>query len=394
MIEGTEAVRPTGRLGTAKWFTAALVSIFAVVLFIGWRGDSLESVREPDDAQPFAENLPIDPPTAEATDGSGSEGIDADTGGPVVSGDGVASTRETLMALIGGHRLAYASADGIAIVEPAAAENPVSVVTPEQATMNDLLVGFDSFSIFHEQGHTYGFQRSSDSAELKVLQLFTQGQVVAGAGSSFTLAVGDTEAADQLYVGNSSGLFMSRVEVPVGAELLVVPSVGVLVISSTGETFVTTQSGLRPFSQWPVTAANGTHHVEIRCPEPLVCAPVLVDRPAGSAVDLPAEFAGTSAGIEIAPDGSHLLLVERGTEASGPDRLYYVAAAGFVPLSTRIGDDLAWAPDSTVAAWMDPATTDPRLWVLDVASAAVRSVDLINLGAPTRSGNVVVLLAP
>ena len=392
IIEETEAVRAAGRVGPVKWFTVALLSIFAAALFIGWRGERTEPVGEPETLLPLTENTSNEGPTADTADGSGGDELDADTGDRTVSDVRIAITRETLLSAIGRHRLAYASPDGIVIVNPAAAENPVSVLMPEQATMDVLVAGFDSFSMLHEQGRTYGFKRGAESNARRVFILFTQGQVIAGEKSSFALVLGDTEAVDHIYIGNSSGLFMSRLEVPVGAELLAVPSVGVLVVSSAGETFVTTQSGFAHYSDWPVIAANAAYHVEIRCGEPLSCTPVLVDHLSGAVTDLPVEFAGSSVDVSIAPDGSHLLLIEQGTNPSDPDLLYDVADAELSPFTAKIGNNLAWAPDSTVAAWMDPATTDPLLRVFDVATAEILSVDLTSLGAPSRSGNALLLL--
>ena len=393
-IEETGAVRPAGRTGPVKWFTVALLSIFAAALFIGGRGESSGPVSEPDTAPPSADNTPDEGPIADTTVGSGDDELGSDTDDRIVSDVRIEITRQTLLQLIGRHRLAYVSPEGIVIVNPAAEENPVSLVTPEQATMDVLLAGFDSFSMLHEQGHTYGFKRDSELNTLRVYILFTQGQVIAGEKSSFALAVDGTETDEHLYVGNSSGLFMSRLEVPVGAELLAVPSVGVLVVSSTGETFVTTQSGFAYYSDWPVVAANVTHHVEIRCVDPLSCTPVLVDRLSGAVMDLPVEFAKSSGEISISPDGSHLLLLDPRTGQSAPVRLYDVADAELSPLAAEIGNTLAWAPDSTVAAWLEPATTDPLLRVFDLATKEILSVDLTSLGAPIRSGNALLLLPP
>lgn len=390
-IEETDAVQAAGRVGPAKWFAVALLSIFAAALFIGWRGERSELASEPDDLLPFTENNANEGSVADTTDGSGGDEFDTGLADGVLSEGAIVATQRTLASLIGRHRLAYVATDGVVVVNPMSVD-PVSILTPEQVTMDDLLTGFDSFSMFEEQGHTYGFKRDAESATERVYLLFTQGEVIAGEKSSFALAVGGTEAADHLYVGNSSGLFMSRIDVPVGAELLAVPSVGVFAVSSTGETFVTTQSGFTHYSDWPVTAANATHHVEIRCAEPLVCTPVLVDHSSSEATDLPVEFAGNSVNVTIAPDGSSLLLTNQNTNLSDPDHLYDVAAAELTPLSGRVGTEVAWAPDSTLAAWLDPATTDPRLWVLDVPTAEISSVDLTSLGAPTRAGNALLVL--
>ena len=418
-IEETEAVQAGGRVGRAKWSTVALLSIFAAALFIGWRSERSEPAGEPDALVPLAENTDDDA-TADTNDGSGSAEPDGDLPAGdlpdgVASSGAAVSAQRTLASLLGRHRLAYAAADGVVVVDPESTD-PVRILIPEQVTMEDLLVGFDSFSMFEEQGHTYGFKRGAGSVAERVYVLFTQGEVVAGERGGFALVVGGAEAADHLYIGNSAGLFMSRIDVPVGAELLAVPSVGVLVVSSTGETFVTTQSGFTHYSDWPVTAANATHHVEIRCAVPLVCTPVLVDHSSGEPVelnwpkqsqtaatrrvnysssgvtDLPLEFAGSSANITISPNGGSLLLTNHDTSLSGPDHLYDVAAAELTALSGKVGNPVAWAPDSTVAAWLDPATTDPRLWVLDVSTAELRSVDLTSLGAPTPAGNALLLL--
>lgn len=397
--EETDAVRAASRVGPATWLTVALLAIFAAALLIGWRGETSEPLSEPDTEPTSSENAPNETPIAETGTDPGGEDPGGDeyatnTGESLTGRDLVAATKGALVSLIGANRLAYASPDGVVIIDPAAPVDPVSVLEPLQVTMIDLLSGFDSFSMLHEQGHTYGFKRDVGSDTRRVYQLATQGQVVAGPKSSFSLVVGGAEAVDHLYVGNSSGLFMSRLEVPVGAELRAVPAVGVLVTASTGETFVTTQSGFKHFSNWPVVAANAMHHVEIRCSEPLVCTPVLVDRASGVVVDLPTEFAKKSVGVAIAPDGAHLLLAPRATGSSGPGRYYDVDNATLTPLAAMLGDRLVWAADSTVAAWLDPATSDPRLWVFDVASTDVESVDLTSLGAPPPSGNGLALLPP
>ena len=179
---------------------------------------------------------------------------------------------------------------------------------------------------------------------------------------------------------------MVRLEVPVGAALLDVPGLGVLVTSSTGETFVTTQTGLVHFSDSPVIAATTTHHVEIRCIDSLACTPVLVDRSSGAVSDLPTELAGDLGSVTIAPDGTHLLLVNPATGPSYPDLLYDVAADELVVLATEVRGAIAWSPDSSFVAWFDAATAS-RLSVLDVTTARIDSVDLTDLGAPPRSSN-------
>ena len=378
--EETAAVGAVGRVGPAKWFTVALLSIFAAALFIGWR-ESPESVSAPEDSFPVTD---IDPNEGPASDTDGDTGSD-DSDRAVSEGRNTPAVRE-LALLVGQHRVAYVSPDGIAIVNPASDDDPVRIVTPEVATMNDLLAGFGSFVMFDQSGDTYGFELGAGSGDPTIYRLSSLGQVIVGEFNSLAIVVYAPPNPAKIYVGNSSGVFMVRLEVPVGAALLDVPGLGVLVTSSTGETFVTTQSGLVHFSDWPVIAATTTHHVEIRCIDSLACTPVLVDRSSGAVSDLPTELAGDLGSVTIAPDGTHLLLVNPATGPSYPDLLYDVAADELVVLATEVRGAIAWSPDSSFVAWFDAATAS-RLSVLNVTTAQIDSVDLTDLGAPPRSSN-------
>ena len=398
--EESEAVGAS-RVGPAKWFTVALLSIIAAALFIGWRepresGEIGGSGSAAEDLFPVTD---IDPSEAAAPDTSDDS-------------DAVLETRKTtalleLAALLGQHRIAYVANDDIVVVDPASVSDPVKILIPEQAGIEDLLVGFGSSVMFDEQGRTYGFKHDDASPFPKVYLLFKQGQVIAGENSSFALATGNSDSVEHVYVGNSSGLFMLRLEVPIGSELLNVPSLGVLVVSSTGETFITSQSGFAHFSDWPVIAANASHHVELRCSEPLLCTPVLVDRFSGAVSELPAELSGDSGNLTIAPDGNRILLINEDltsedltsedltnedTTSAELDRLYDVATGSLVALADKVGNVVAWSADSTFAAWFAPNTTAAQLWVLDLATAQIRSVDITDLGAPARTGSALILL--
>ncbi len=378
--EETEAVGAAGRVGPAKWFTVALLSIFAAALFIGWR-ESPESVSAPEDSFPVTD---IDPNERPASDTDGDTGSDH-SDRAVSEGRDTLALRE-LALLVGQHRVAYVAPDGIAIVNPASDDDPIRIVTPAVATMNNLLAGFGAFVMFDQSGDTYGFELGDGSGDPTIYRLSSLGQVIVGEINSLAIVVYAPPNPARIYVGNSSGVFMVRLEVPVGAALLDVPGLGVLVTSSTGETFVTTQSGLVHFSDSPVIAATTTHHVEIRCIDSLACTPVLVDRSSGAVSDLPTELAGDLGSVTIAPDGTHLLLVNPATGPSYPDLLYDVAAAELVVLATEVRGAIAWSPDSSFVAWFDAATAS-RLSVLDVTTAQIDSVDLTDLGAPPRSSN-------
>ena len=367
------------RVGPVRWVVVGVLAIIAAVLFVGWN-DTPEPLSAPEVSRPDTTVGPREDPESLT---------DHDVGD---SEDGTAAALGAVRLLIGQYQVAFVVADGVAIVNPTADHDPVRILTPENVTMDDLLVGFGSFVMFDERGHTYGFKRDDELEDPTVYRLSTQGPIIAGDDSSFAMTVDAATNPAYIYVGNSSGLFMSRLAVPVGAELLNVPSVGVLVISSTGETFVTYQSGFTHFSDWPVIAANAEHHVEIRCGDPLVCGPVLVDRSSGTVSDLPIELAGDLGTVTIAPDGENLLLLNSDTTASATGFIYDVAADELVSLGNEVRGEVAWSPDSSFAAWFDSATTEPRLWVLDVTTAQIDSVDLTDIGAPPRIGEVMLFL--
>ncbi|MXW61610.1 MAG: hypothetical protein F4Y27_04415 [Acidimicrobiaceae bacterium] len=377
--EETEATGDASRVGPVKWFTVALLSIFAAALFIGWRG-SPESSSAPEGSLPVTD---IDPSEGAASDTGGDSESDSDT---TVSANRSTAARHELASLVGRHRIAYVAHDGIAIINPASDSDPARIVAPEHANMNDLLAGFGSFVMFDQSGDTYGFELGAGSGDPTIYQLSTQGQVIAGENHSLALVVHAPPDPVKIYVGNASGVFMVRLEVPVGAALLDVPGLGVLVTSSTGETFVTTQGGFAHFADWPVIAANTTHHVEIRCVDSLACTPVLVDRRSGADSVLPTVLAGDLGSVTIAPDGTHLLLVNPATGPAYPDLLYDVAAEELVALTTEVRGAIAWSPNSSFVAWFEEASAS-QLSVLDVDTAQIDSVDLTDLKAPPRSSN-------
>ena len=364
-----------------RWLAVVLLAIVAVALFIDW-GATPEPATAPEISRPATSIGPSEDP----------ESLTADDSDASVIEDPITAARSALRLLIGQHRVAFVVADGVAIVNPAADDEPVRIMTPEDVTMDDLIDGFGPLVMFDERGDTYGFKPDDGSDDPTVYRFSTHGQIIAGDDESLALVVDAAANPAHIYVGNSSAVFMARLAVPVGAALLKVPTLGVLVVTSTGETFVTAQSGFAHFSDWPVIAANATHHVEIRCPDPLACAPVLVERSLGAVLDLPIELAGDLGTVTIAPDGDHVLLLKPDATPTDTSLLYDVAADDLVSLGNEVRGEVTWSPDSSFVAWFDSATTLPLLSVLDVTTAMTGSVDLTDIGAPPRIGEAMLFL--
>ena len=159
----------------------------------------------PNQAAPPKALLPvadIDPNEGAASDTGGDSESDSDT---TVSANRGTAARHELAALIGPHRIAYVANDGIAIINPASDSDPVRIVAPEHANMNDLLAGFGSFVMFDQSGDTYGFELGVGSGDPTIYQLSTQGQVIAGQNHSLALVVHAPPDPVKIYVGNSSG---------------------------------------------------------------------------------------------------------------------------------------------------------------------------------------------
>lgn len=341
-----------GQRGVLKWLLVALVSIIAVALVVGWY-ETPDPTTTPEipEVAPTSTNPPI-----------------------------------------GRYQVAYISANGVTIVDPAAFGEPVRTLTPKYATVDDLLNGFDSWVMVDPRGKTYGLQIGTRRHDLTVYNLSSQWQISFNDNSIVAHEVGTTKGPTQIYVGPVAGVFMTPLDVPLGAALLAVPSLGVLVITESRETLVTTQSSLAHFSDWPVLAASANHHVEVRCVETPVCSLVIVDRATGNVYGVPTELIGEVGNVMISPDGNHLLLLDASKGAGNTDFLFDVAASELVALNETIPSAVAWSADSALAGWFDPTTNEPELRVLNVTTAKVETIDLSALGAPSRIGQSLLLL--
>ena len=295
-------------------------------------------------------------------------------------------------ALLGPYQVVYLTDGGIAIVDPKALDDTVTIAQPIYAGMNDLFAGFGTYAMFDPNGETYGFRLVEDDADPIIYRLSSRGQVIVGADMSIALAFKSSNKPPIIYVGNLSGVFLTKVGVPPGSRLIEVPYLGVLAVSSTGETLITTQSGFTAFSDWPLLAANVTHHVEVRCVDSLNCQIVLVDRATGTESDLPAVLGSTLGRLAIAPNGQYLLFTKENESTLGTNLLYNVANAELIELATEVNGVVAWAPDSSVAVWFDRSTEKPQLWVLNTDTNAATSLDLTLIGAPPRTGESLLLL--
>ena len=415
--EDTTVPAPINRTGRVAWFLVALLAICAAALIVG--RDSSESVQDRENPQN---------PGEDPTDNPSTPGDDSTTDTAGYPDEGVSASeirrREILEAVsrhyfaqhTGGHQFAYLVSDGeaVALVDPAVSTESTQLVNPSEANMDDLLEGYGSFVMYDRASGTYGFVVDNAPSAPSVHRLSaTWGLVIVGADDHLALVFDEPPDPARLFVGNSSGVFMVDLEVPLGATLLEVPGLGVLVTSVTGETFVTTQVQLTRFSEWPVVAANAVHHVEIRCTDTsgtdtpgtdmADCIAVLVDRASGETASLPRELVDNltdgSQRLTISPDGGHLLLTSsdvsdpRESQSSPTSHLYDVAASSLVRLEDPVPNGAAWSPDSKVVAWLDPMSA-ARLSVLRVENARINSVDLTVFGAPAPSSDALLLLPP
>lgn len=294
---------------------------------------------------------------------------------------------------LGPFRLAYLSRDGITVVNPTAITTGIiRQYRPVPASMLDLFAGFESSAMFVSGSGTFGFELSEDSEFLTVYRFSSQGHVIVGNDNSIAMAATSIGDSTAIYVGNPSGVFLRRLDVPAGARLLEVPSLGILMSSATGETFIANHYGFREFSDWPVWAATSTHHLEVRCPTSLECTPVLVDRVNVSEATLPIELVNEISKVTISPNGEFLFLTKVNQDGRGSNLLYKVDSNEFIEVNVAANDLVAWAPDSSSVIWFDRFTERPLVWILNTASNEVASFDLTRLNAPSRKGDSLLLL--
>lgn len=344
-----------GQVGMTKWLILTLIAIVSVALIVGWLGN---------DRTPDPTTVPQVPATAPPS-------VDS---------------------LIGQHQLAYVSNDGVTIVNPASLQEPVRTVAPEYTTISHLIDGFGTLVMVDPRGATYGIRLGNDLEDLTVYNLSSQWQISFGENNLIAHAFGLSQGPSHIYVGPPSGVFVTRLEVPTGAAILAAPFLGVLIVGASNETLIATRSSFAHFSDWPVLAASANHHVEARCVETPICSLVVVDRATGNVSEVPTESTGEVGNVMISPDGNYLLLLDSSKGTGNTDFLFDVAASELVALNETIPSVVAWSPDSSLVGWFDPITSEPRLWVLDVNTANIASVDLAAMGAPSRIGQSLLLL--
>ncbi len=392
----------------ARYSLLAILAVVIGVFALSWRNGS-DEVSEPQESPPSLE--PVQLPQQLLQEG------DVLT----VEADILANQRVPTDFLIdfsvalGPFRLAYLSEDGITVVDlnamPTLADliifaqdgdpyvNPTEIASailrqysPVPASMLDLFAGFESWSMFVPGWGTYGFELTGGSEEFTVYRFSSQGHVIIGADNSIAMAASSIGDHIAVYVGNPSGVFLRRVDVPAGARLIEVPNLGILIVSATGETFVTKQNGFHNFSDWPVWAATSTHHVEIRCQTSFECTPVLVDRVTVDEEVLPVELVNELREVTISPNGKFLFLTKTDQSGQVSNLLYKVESGEVVNLAISANTEVAWAPDSSAVSWFDYSTKQPVIRILDTARVQVESFDLSRLGAPSREGESLMLL--
>lgn len=338
--------------------------------------------------------------------------------------------------ILGPNQLAYASDKKFVVINLASAETPIKIITPIEADMHDLLAAFGTRTIFQDKKRTHGFALGNTPEDLIIYNLTSRGEVVLS--KEGRIAMASTSAFPQeIYHGNASGVFVRILPVPAGSKLLAVPFLGMLVTIANGKTFIVSQEGLTSFSDWPVIAATSNFHIEIRCWEPLFCAPVWVDHATQEAFRLPQELASRSSELSISPVGSHILQVNNANETSQADnpndtlqtnnassalqtnntndtpqdnnasnapqdenanhnpqadQLYSIADRQFIDLPMKAGEEVAWSSDGKLLAWFQAESQEPRLVVFDVDDEQIATLNLAKLSAPKRDNNSLILL--
>ena len=201
-VEEVDAARPVDRSVVLKGGAVLIVALIGIAL-LSDRGGNPEPAATPEISLPDRDTDPNEDSGPQAndvlTDNDPANQMDA--------------ARSALRELIGQHQLAYAVDGGVAIVDPGADDEPTRVAKPVNVTINDLFGGFGGFIMFDDGGRTHGFKRHDAPEELTVYRLSSQGQIIAGEKNEFALAAHPSLDPAYIYVGNSAGIVVSRLDV-------------------------------------------------------------------------------------------------------------------------------------------------------------------------------------
>lgn len=294
----------------------------------------------------------------------------------------LSAATETLTAMIGEHRLAYAAEDGVVVIELGELGSRAATrVAAEVAFSNDVFFDLGDYELLNEGNSTFAIDRNDSRT---VFELATIGPLVR-TSDAFSIGKNLNGERDAIVVATAAGFWMTWVDLPVGSSTIPVPDLGVLVLPPTGGTLLARPGHLEPFSDHRVIGATSTHHVEVRCDDELHCVPVLLERDTTVGTSVPDVFAAGDANISISPDGRWIVLIR-----NGPDLVLQVSGSRITEVDLTDGS-LAWGPDGSFIAWLPPGSGEPVLSVYQLASGDRSEVDLAAFGGPESSSDAIVV---
>ncbi|MEZ5245388.1 MAG: hypothetical protein R2707_09855 [Acidimicrobiales bacterium] len=284
-----------------------------------------------------------------------------------------------------GTRVAYASAEGLVIVEIESATFDLTDV----ALTSPAVAYADPFVLVADDRRTLAVHPAVPD---EPFVLATNYRLVSTAVPNqyvFVPAASGIDDAGEVFVGQASdGSFGPSIPLPPGSRRLAAPGVGVLVAGPEGATYEVGFSGLERVSDAAVIAAAGPYRVEVRCDTSFTCRTDVVDG-VGASAALADEVAGRLGTPTLSADGRWVAGRDGATVVvvevdSGEVRELEVEGAVIA---------LAWVPGADLLVAMVGPRDTARLAVVPVAADAGSTigaptiVDLTALGAPSPLGS-------
>lgn len=306
----------------------------------------------------------------------------------VLSGDGgrlsEEETIEVLAELGADHRLAYSTAEGVALVDFGTGD---VYSVPQQA---DALSTLGPYLLLYEGNRTLGVNPASPT---RIEVLSSGGRLVATDTVdvyAFVSPAGPTRPADEVFIARlDSGFIGERLSVPPNASIIAAQGLGVLVTPEGGGTLAPSLDGFEKLAAGTVVAAIADAWIETTCTslDDIECETVLVGTESEQTLGLSSDVALGSA-LTISPDTAWVL--QRDSDDAGV--FLDVRSGAASAIDGEIDPAAVWAPDSSYVAWLDEDADAPVLHVAFPDGREPMTVDLSVLGATTRSGPAVMLL--
>ncbi len=290
--------------------------------------------------------------------------------------------RGQLASAASGMSVLYISSDGIGQLELSTGD------TRTLRTEVTNLSGLGRGSILRA---TDGLTYAVDPSDLSLVHIAATTGLIATVGT-----VGDTDAAefiafstaeDQVFVVQLGDVpHFSSVQVPEGASLSAVDTLGVLAYVPDVGTLTATFDGFEFLSEGEVLNASRAAWVERRCVSGEECNVVLVGR-SGDEQILPQRFAGDESAYVVSPDGR---MVVRATP-EGFGELYLADSGDILFIVSEGMHAPTWAPDSSFIAWIDLANEPAlKLMLPDTYDWITARLGVLGDVVPVDSGILVV----